>query len=372
MLQQPARKLDLVVVHAQVQQRSAGQRRPVQRQRLVGVAAQLRRVDLRVRERPTQEAGSRRRCASSRSIRPRCTAIGGVSGRSMPCCATSSRQRCFPSGLRQYVSRISATGASRSPVPSSRRGAEVQHERQSRAAQRLARPHHGVRAGPGAHRVQPPRRVELALEAGPVERELHVRGAELAEHRDDPVAPEVRRVRHRRPPVADHAAGVLVEQARMPRHQLTNGRHVVAPDRVGHPAGEHQSRPARQAVAAGQRALRIGEPDALRLALSRAVLLEHRDRRGIAAPDVAQQILRLVPKLIEVRADGQVAVSHDGPPSRQARVRYARAKGGSCGIAMAMRSVRWTRSCPRTGGVLHACPQDTRASPSPEAGRRLP
>jgi hypothetical protein len=35
----------------------------------------------------------------------------------------------------------------------------------------------------------------------------------------------------------------------------------------------------------------------------------------VAAPDIAQQILCLVPELIEIGADGQVTIGHDGPPS---------------------------------------------------------
>ena len=116
---QPARDLHLVVVDAQVQQRRARQRCAVQRQRLVVVAAELRRIDLPVGERAASaDRGSRRRCASSRSIRPRCTAIGGVSGSSMPCAANSSRHGACPPGCGSRSRAPSPTGASRSPCSS--------------------------------------------------------------------------------------------------------------------------------------------------------------------------------------------------------------------------------------------------------------
>ena len=55
-------------------------------------------------------------------------------------------------------------------------------------------------------------------------RRLEVRRAEVVQHPDDAIASEVRRVRHRRPPVAVPDAGVLVEQVRMLRDERANAR----------------------------------------------------------------------------------------------------------------------------------------------------
>ena len=45
---QPARDLDLVEIHTHMKQSGSGQRRAVQREGMVGVASQLRRIDVLV------------------------------------------------------------------------------------------------------------------------------------------------------------------------------------------------------------------------------------------------------------------------------------------------------------------------------------
>src|SRR5688572_415863 len=55
-LEQPARDLYLVVVDAHVEQRRASERRSVKRERLVGVAAELRWEDLPMRECTRQQS----------------------------------------------------------------------------------------------------------------------------------------------------------------------------------------------------------------------------------------------------------------------------------------------------------------------------
>ena len=196
-------------------------------------------------------------------------------------------------------------------------GAELEEQRESRAALRFGRAHYRVARGTSAQRVQPAGRVELTLQGGAIERELQIGGAEIVQHRDDAIPTEIGRIRHRRPPVALHAARVFVQERRMGDDHRPRGLDVVSPDGVDQPARQHQSRPVRQAVAPGQRELRIREPGRRRVGNGRVMLPERRDRRGLAAMDLAQQIFRLVSELIEVGADRNVTIGHDGPPSER-------------------------------------------------------
>ena len=79
------------------------------------------------------------------------------------------------------------------------RYAQPEQECEPVGVEGLARPHHriGIRARP--HGLEHLRRLDLALQAGAIEAALEVRRAEAAEHGDDPGAPQIRGVRHRRP-----------------------------------------------------------------------------------------------------------------------------------------------------------------------------
>jgi hypothetical protein len=50
------------------------------------------------------------------------------------------------------------------------------------------------------------------------------------------------------------------------------------------------------------------------------------DRIGIAATNLAKQVLGLIPDLIEVGADGKATSGHDKPPSETPVIRIFRAK----------------------------------------------
>jgi hypothetical protein len=67
--------------------------------------------------------------------------------------------------------------------------------------------------------VQQLRGLNLSLQAGAVESELHVFGPEIPQGADDAVAAQVGGIRHGRSPVAFHAARILVQQARVTQHQ---------------------------------------------------------------------------------------------------------------------------------------------------------
>jgi hypothetical protein len=58
-----------------------------------------------------------------------------------------------------------------------------------------------------------------------------IRRAELVEHLDDSITPEVRRVGHRRTPIAVRSdQGLFVQQLRMLQNRLANRVYIVAPD----------------------------------------------------------------------------------------------------------------------------------------------
>src|SRR4051812_887556 len=95
------------------------------------------------------------------------------------------------------------------------------------------------------------------------------------------------------------------------------------------------------------------------------VLAEFCDRAGLTSVDVAEEFLGLSVKLLEIRADGQTAVGHDEPPRTSPWSAGAGQRRFGDHIRTSHNLVRWTRSCPRTGGVLHA-----RLKRSTEPGRQ--
>ena len=179
-------------------------------------------------------------------------------------------------------------------------GAHFQKKFEPRTAQRLGRAHDATGNRTCAHRMQEFGGLKLALQAGPIESELDVFGAETAEHRDDPVPPEVRRIRHRRPPIAFYPARVFVQQSRMFQNQFANTVSIIVANGIGHPAGEHQSRPARQTIATRERQLRMRELCFARFDSFRMAFPQFGNCHWVAPPDIAEQILRLLFELIEI------------------------------------------------------------------------
>ncbi len=116
------------------------------------------------------------------------------------------------------------------------------------------------------------------------------------------------------------AARALAQQPRIFGHQFADDLSIATPDRVGHAACDHQTRPVRQPVASRQCGLGIGEFDFCGIdGLLGMMLTQLRDRSRVSLPDGPQQILGLMFELIEVGTDGKVTIvkraSHDGPPS---------------------------------------------------------
>src|SRR5262245_29318523 len=101
----------------------------------------------------------------------------------------------------------------------------------------------------------------------------------------------------------------------MLQDQIADGVYVIAPDRVGHPAGERQARPTRQPIAAGERELRVGKLGGARSDILGMTFLKLSYRDGIASLDGVKQIFGLMFELIEIRANWKVTIGHDGPPS---------------------------------------------------------
>ena len=177
----------------------------------------------------------------------------------------------------------------------------------------------------------------------------------LVQEADDAVAAEVRRVRHRRTPVAVGAnQDVLVDQRRIPRDERAHRVDVVAPDRVGELHGVDEPRPARCPIAPREHELRVGQLRGRGVDRFGMELAQLGDRSRVAGVDGAEEFLGLAVKLIEVGPDGQAADGHDEPPSMSPWSAGVGQRRFGYRVRTSVDLVRWTRSCPRTGGVLHA------------------
>jgi len=175
--------------------------------------------------------------------------------------------------------------------------------------QRLTRPHHQSRDDARPHGVQVPCSFELALQTCTIKCVLQIFGTQVAQHGDDRILPDIGGVRHGWPPVAvGHAARAFMQQPRSPQHQLADGVDIASPDRIGHAAGVDQPRPAREAVAARQRGLNVGEFGGCGLDFPGMMLAQFCNRGRIALLYRAQQILGLMPELIEVGTNGKVTI----------------------------------------------------------------
>src|SRR5215475_1210611 len=101
----------------------------------------------------------------------------------------------------------------------------------------------------------------------------------------------------------------------MLQNQIADGVYVIAPDRVGHPAGEREARPTRQPIAAGERELRVGKLCDAGFDILGVTFLKLSYRDRIAPLDGIKQIFGLVFELIKIGAHWKVTIGHDGPPS---------------------------------------------------------
>ena len=73
----------------------------------------------------------------------------------------------------------------------------------------------------------------------------------------------------------------------------------------------------------------------------------------VQQPRVLQH--RLVLQLFKIGADGEMTVGHDGPPRGLPGVRWSSGERRFVeNRRLDFLKLRWTRSCPRTGGGLHA------------------
>ena len=147
-------------------------------------------------------------------------------------------------------------------------------------------------------------RVGFALERGASGRRLEVLRTVAVKEADDAIAPQIRRVRHRRTPVAVGAnQDVLVDERRIPCDERADGVEVVAPDRIRELHRVDEPRPARSLVAACEHQLRVGKlrgSGVTRLGLMFAPLA---DRIRLAGMEGAEEFLGLTMKLLEVGAE---------------------------------------------------------------------
>ncbi len=116
---------------------------------------------------------------------------------------------------------------------------------------------------------------------------------------------------------------VLMKQLRILLNEFTNHCDVIAPDRVDELAGLDQSRPTRCFITAREGELCISQLDLIGCDFVWVMLVELGDGGRIAFANGAQQILRLVFELIEVRTDGKSTIGHDEPPLVMPAVRFA-------------------------------------------------
>src|SRR5262245_65744468 len=101
----------------------------------------------------------------------------------------------------------------------------------------------------------------------------------------------------------------------MLQHQIADGVYVVSPDGINHSAGERQARPTRQAIASGERDMRVGQLGGAGFDILGMMFLKLRYRDRVALPDGVEQVFGLVFELIEVGTDWKVTIGYDGPPS---------------------------------------------------------
>ncbi len=230
----------------------------------------------------------------------------------------------------------------------------------ARHAQGIGRPAEGVvrRRRPAQHLVQHRGGAHSALEHRAVDRRLEITRAQVVQQPDDPVASEIGGVAHRRPPVPVADAGVLGEEIGMGRDQAANAVEVVVPDGVDQLAALHHPGPTGGAVGPRQRMLRVGQLRSLRydawMPLGGRVPPPRRSPRRNARSRSLAWCLSWV-------RSGRTGRRRTGITSLLWRPRSAGpGEGGSWdsnSSSCALR--RWTRSFPRTGGVLHACDQST-------------
>ena len=147
-------------------------------------------------------------------------------------------------------------------------------------------------------------RLNLALQRRSSGSQLEIPRALAMKKTDDVVAAKVRRVGHRRTPVAVGANQyVFTNECRILGDERADGVEVVAPDRVREPHGVHEPRPARRLVAARQRQLRVCQPGGSGIDGFRMVLAEFSDRFRVAGMNGVEEFLGLAMELIEIGTD---------------------------------------------------------------------
>src|SRR4029434_10018108 len=104
----------------------------------------------------------------------------------------------------------------------------------------------------------------------------------------------------------------------------------------------------------------------------RRVFAPIRERRRIASAHRTQQLLRLPVQLLEVGPDRKTTSGHDEPPFVAARGPLASGEKEDRAIVRSRGLGRWTRSFPRTGGVLHAGARKLPPQRMPSIGRTAP
>ena len=172
------------------------------------------------------------------------------------------------------------------------------------------------------------------------------------------VAAKVRRVGHRRTPVAVRAnQDMLMEERRITRDERPDACR-------GHRARSRpRAAPRGRASSSWKRGSSV-RARAARRPTSRRTGRSIRDdcsrnsaiAVGIAGVDGAEEFLGLTMKLVQVGPDGQAADGHDEPPPMSPWSAGIGQGGSAIASERLIDLLRWTQSCPRTGGALRAGP----------------
>jgi hypothetical protein len=144
-------------------------------------------------------------------------------------------------------------------------------------------------------------RGDLALQRRATGRGLVIGSAHVVQHPDDAIASQVRRVGHRRTPVAIGAnEDVLANERGIRDDECAHGVGVIAPDGVGEPDRVDEPRPTRRGVTSREHELRIGELRGRGIRRLRMVRAPLGERTGVAGLDGTEEFFRLTMKLVEI------------------------------------------------------------------------
>jgi hypothetical protein len=374
--EQPLGDFKFVVIDAEVKEGGAGKRGAVKGVGGIGTAAELDGKDLLVGESAMEESGVAVEVGLEQIEAAAMDGHGQGVGQGEAVGIDQFKAGVLAGRVAAVGLEDEAEGGERVAQVVSEGRAQFEKEGQAGAGEGFAGAHDGADFRASAHSVKFAGGFEAALEAGAAESELKILCAELAKHGDDGVLAEVGGVGHGRSPVALDAAGVFGQQARVLQDEFSDGVDVTLTDGVGHATGVDEAEPAGQAVTAGEDELGVGEGGGGGVENAQRVFLKSGHGGGVLLAESGKQIFGLVAELFEVGADGDIEVGMGWDGGLAGGLGDGIANGLAGGLAnghtdllesapasacsgkeiretgLVVARFRWTRSCPRIGGVL--------------------